>query len=402
MHCIFCIAFFVVQCKDIPMKQGKIQSPFVYGKVVGKGDFFDRAIERSRLTKLLEDRNNVLITGDRRIGKTSLLLHCLGALANNGIETFYFNLDPIVSAKSFVERYGDLFTQRTSIAKRAIDFLKSGLKGFGIDIALANDGSPTASINWKGPGSMVRQTIPEILNLPQQLATSLKQRFLICFDEFQVARDLDGTDLIAEMRSAFQHHDRITYVFMGSETHILNQLFSSPQEKFFGSAIKFHLGPISRDEFARFIQTKFNTRNVTISADVCNAICLWGEDIPSHIQHLCSAIWNFLPKDRRSVSVESIKEVMESEINFNNDFYLQMWQNAGDPKDQILLQRLARVKDVAISSAEFCAPLGMNPATVTRRFSKIVSRTRGALIHWRSSGYSFSDPFFEEWVRQKT
>lgn len=384
------------------MKQGKIQNPFVYGKVVGKGDFFDRTTERSRLAKLLEDRNSILITGDRRIGKTSLLLHSFGEIAKNSIETFYFNLDPIASARSFVERYGALFTQRVPIARRAIDFLKSGLKGFGIDIALSDDGSPTASINWKGPGNMGKQSIPEILDLPQRLATSLKRRFLICFDEFQVARDLDEVDLVAEMRAAFQHHDRITYVFMGSETHILNQLFSSPQEKFFSSAVKFHLGPISRDEFARFIQSKFRERNVTVSNEVCDAICQWGEDIPSHIQHLCSAIWDFVPGNRHSISADSIKEVMDSEINFNNDLYLQMWQSAGDAKDQMLLQRLARVKDVAISSAVFCAPLSMNPATVTRRFNKIASRTRGALIHWRSSGYAFSDPFFEEWVRQKT
>lgn len=382
--------------------QGKAQNPFVYGKVVGKDNFFDRTAERSRLLKLLADRNNILITGDRRIGKTSLLLNCFEGVTGSVVETFYFNLDPIASARSFVERYGALFTQRASLARRAIELLKVGLKGFSLDIALAEDGSPTASIGWRGPGAMGRQSMPEMLGLPQQLAAEFNRRFLICFDEFQIARELAEVDLVAEMRAAFQHHDRVTYVFMGSETGVLNQMFGSPQEKFFSSAAKFHLGPIPRGEFARFIQGKFSVRNVAVPDDVCEAICQWGEDIPSHIQHLCSAIWDFLPDGARSVTAESLGEIVDGEIDFNSDLYLQMWQTAGDAKDQMLLQRLARAGGLAISSAEFCAPLSMNPATVTRRFGKTAARTRGSLIHLRSSGYTFSDPFFAEWVRKKT
>lgn len=384
------------------MKGLPTKNPFVYGKVVGKGDFFDRTPERARLSRLLLGRNNLLITGDRRIGKTSLLLSCLAEATSAGVEVFYFNLDPITSVKSFVERYGALFTQKTPLAKRAIALLQAGLKGFGLDIELTDDGSPRASISWKGPGGVGRQTIPEILNLPQQLAESLRRRFLICFDEFQMARDLDGFDLIAEMRAAFQHHDRITYAFMGSEPSLLNELFGSPKEKFFNSAVKFHLGPIPRDEFSRFIQRNFAARGVTITPPVCEAISQWGEDVPAHVQHLCAALWDFLPTGARVVSASSISEVVGSEVDANDGIYLQMWQAIGNPKDQALLQRLARSEGAAVSSAEFCEPLSMNPATVTRRLAKITSRTRGVVIHLRSSGYAFSDPFFKEWVRRKT
>ncbi|MBI5299625.1 MAG: ATP-binding protein [Deltaproteobacteria bacterium] len=377
-------------------------NPFVYGKVVGNGDFFNRVKEKQKLLKLLQDRNNVLITGDRRIGKTSLLMNCFKEIATKNIDAFYFNLDPITSIKSFIERYGDVFTQKTSVSRRAIDFLKSGLKGFGLDIQLSDDGSPTASINWKGPGTVSQRTIPEILNLPQHLAESHKRRFLICFDEFQIARDLDGMNLISEMRAAFQHHDRITYVFMGSEMGILNQLFSSPKEKFFNSAVKFHLGSIARNEFIHFIQKKFATRKITIKEDTCTFICEWGGDIPANIQHLASAVWNFLPESADIVSMDAVKNIIVMEIDSNDELYLQMWQAIGDAKDQALLQRLARAKEFAVSSPKFCEPLSMNPATATRRFNKIAFKTRGSIIHLRSSGYSFSDPFFEEWIRRKT
>lgn len=378
------------------------QNPFVYGKVVKKDYFFNRKVERERLLALLRGKNNILITGDRRIGKTSLLLDCFERIAKEDIDTFYFNLDPISSVKSFIERYGNLFTQKTTVARRAIDFLKAGLKGFGLDIALADDGQPTASISWKGPGAVNQKTIPEILNLPEQLAISFRRCFLICFDEFQIARDLGDTDLIAEMRAAFQQHDRVTYVFMGSETGILNQLFSSPKEKFFSSAVKFHLGPISREEFRRFIQAKFEVRKISVPNDVCDIICQWGGDVPAHIQHLLSVLWNFAPHGTKIISAALVDSVVQNEIDSNDGLYLQMWQAIGDAKDQSLLQRRARLKEVAISSPEFCAPLSMNPATVTRRLSKIASRMRGAVIHLRSDGYVFSDPFFEEWIRGKT
>lgn len=234
------------------------------------------------------------------------------------------------------------------------------------------------------------------------LLSESKKRLLICFDEFQMAKDLDGADLIAEMRTAFQRHDMITYVFMGSETGILNELFGSPREKFFNSAVKFHLGPIAREAFTRFIQEKFAMRDISVSVDVCGAIYRWGAGISAHIQHLCSAIWDFMPEGKGAVSAGSIEEVVRNDTDANDGLYLQMWQTIGDAKDQMLLQRLSRAKGLAVSSAEFCGPLSMNPATVTRRLAKIASKTRGVLIHQRASGYAFSDPFFEEWVRRKT
>jgi hypothetical protein len=183
---------------------------------------------------------------------------------------------------------------------------------------------------------------------------------------------------------------------------ILTQLFSSPKEKFFNSAVKFHLGPIARNEFIRFIQEKFAVRRIAVKEEVCTFICEWGGDIPANIQHLASAIWNFLQQDINDVSIENVKDIIGMEIDSNDGLYLQMWQAIGDAKDQALLQRLARTKGLAVSSPEFCEPLSMNPATVTRRLSKITSRTRGAIIHIRSTGYCFSDPFFEEWIRRKT
>lgn len=384
------------------MKRTGLRNPFVYGKVVGGDDFFDRESERARLLRLLSGRNNILLTGDRRVGKTSLLLRCFEELEGKNCRPFYFNLDPITSATAFIERYGGIFTQSAPFAQRAIGFLKAGLKGFSLDIRLADNGSPVASVNWKGPGDVAQQTIREVLNLPQELAGHFRGRFLICFDEFQTVKNMDGTDIVAEMRSSFQLHDKITYVFMGSEPGILGQMFDSPKEKFFSSAVKFHLGPIGRGEFTKFIQQKFAARRVDVPDDVCVAICEWGGDIPAHIQHICSSIWNFLPEDSRVVSGDLLNRVVKGEIEANDGLYLQIWQTIGDAKNQMLLHRLATVKGMAVSGSEFCAPLSMNPATVTRRLNKIATSTRGALIHMRSSGYAFSDPFFEIWISQKT
>jgi len=384
------------------MKKQLFQNPFVYGKVVGKGDFFDRIQEKEKLIKLLKGRNNILIVGDRRIGKTSLLLYCLSQLEEEKLEPFYINLDPITSMQSFIERYSSLFTQKRSLSVKAIELLKKGVKGFGLDVQIADDGSPQATLSWKGPGHVEMQTIPEILNLPQKLASKQNKHFLICFDEFQQAKDLGGTDIVAEMRSAFQQHDKITYVFMGSEAGILGQMFDSPKEKFFNSVRKFHLGPIPCDEFSDFIQKKFGERNIDVPKDVCKTIYEWGGQIPSHVQHLCAAIWEFLPENALTLSADWIDRTVTNEIDFNDGLYLQMWQTIGDPKDQMLLQRLARAKGLAVSGAQFCAPLSMNPATVTRRLAKTAGRTRGAIIHLRSTGYVFSDPFFEKWIEKKT
>lgn len=384
------------------MKHQTAENPFVYGKVVKGKYFFDRLQEKKRLIQLMKGKNNILITGDRRIGKTSLILECFSELERQGIALFYLNMDPISSVASFVERYGDLFTKKVPLAKRALQILKSGLKGFKIDIEIDDNGSPIASINWQGPGLVKPKVIQDILNLPDVLAKKNKQRFIVCFDEFQLARDIKGVNLIAEMRADFQLHDNITYIFMGSETKILDQLFSSPNEKFFNSSIKFHLGPIPREDFIGFMKKKFAVRGISVSGEVGEAICDWANNIPAHTQHLCACLWDHIQHTSREITKASIQQAIQAEIESNDQLYLQIWQTLGDPKDQIILRRLAEAKHLAVSSPEFCSPLGMNPATVTRRLHKIATRTRGAIIHQRSGVYTFSDPFFKDWIFQKT
>lgn len=377
-------------------------NPFIYGKVVQGDDFFDRVQERGRLLQLLQGKNHVLVTGDRRIGKTSLLLTCFEELEKQDIPTFYFNLDPITKIDIFLERYGTLFTRKTAWASRALQILKTGLKGFKLDIELDEKGSPAASLNWEGKGSVKAQDIQEILLLPQRLAHKNKQRFVICFDEFQVSQAISGVDLVAEMRTSFQEQPDVTYIFMGSEMSVLDQLFSSPREKFFNSATKFHVGPISRDDFIQFMKKQFSKRGLSLSHQTGDLLCQWAHDVPAHIQHLCSCLWDLLPSDEREITPDRVQGAVLSDIESRGQFYLQIWQTIGDEKDKLILRRLATAGDLAVSSPEFCLPLSMNPATATRRLRKMVAKTRGAVIHQRSTGYVFSDPFFEEWVRQKT
>ncbi len=376
-------------------------NPFIYGKIVRGVHFFNRTKEKQKLLKLLRGQSNVLIMGDRRIGKTSLLLECLRQIEEEGTPTFYLNLDPITSATDFVERFGGLFTQQVSFAKRAFLILKAGLQGFRLNMEVQEDGSPTASIQWAGPGKFQRKTIQEVLKLPQELATYQKKKFIVCFDEFQAVQEIEEADFIADMRSSFQHHDQVLYVFMGSEPALLNQLFSSPKEKFFNSSIKLHVGPMPRSEFIPFIQGNFSKRGVVVSEEMAAFICEWAHDIPAHIQHLCASVWDYLDLSIKELNQEVLEKAIEEDVKSRSQLYLQSWQSVGDNKDKRIIHRLAQTKNISVTNPEFCEPLGMNPATVTRRLKKILKRTRGAVIHLRTFGYAFSDPFFEEWVKKE-
>lgn len=219
--------------KDIP------QNPFTHGRIVSGGQFTDRVGEMERITRVLRGRNNLLIVGDRRIGKTSLIHVVMKKLSREGHECFYINLDPITSTRAFVERYAALFTTHASFGKRAGELVNRLIKGLRLETAFSGDGTPIFGLKWGIPSPPRPSDVAQALALPVDLSRKARRPWIIVLDEFQNVSQFKGdANVVAEMRSAIQGHRNINYVFMGSERATLERLFSSADEKFFNSVRK--------------------------------------------------------------------------------------------------------------------------------------------------------------------
>lgn len=388
---------------SLTMKRApSIPNPFTHGKIVSGEQFTNRTKEIERISKALRGRSNLLIAGDRRIGKTSLIQVVLNKLEREGYECFYLNLDPITSIKAFIERYAMLFTKHKTFGKKAGEIVSLLIKALKLETSFSEDGTPTFGLKWETPAFPKHSDIAEVLTIPKKLSEKSKKPWIVVLDEFQNIIQFEGDiNLLAEFRSAVLEQRNVNYVFMGSETTILERLFSSADEKFFNSVRKEPIGLISRAEFTKFIINQFKKRNVCVSQETAEKVCDWAKDIPANIQHFSAVIWDSIPDDARLFEEKDFPEFLKREVEYQDEHFLQLWKALSNEADRTILRELAK-RGPSLMTAKFCYSVGLDKSTASRRILKFTQGQLGFLLHKRRDGYYFSDPFFEEWVRQKT
>ena len=113
--------------------------------------------------------------------------------------------------------------------------------------------------------------IETILEIPNMILNQRGGGICIAFDEFQEIQRIDPF-LLNWMRSSFQRHKGISYIFLGSKQSMMEDIFASTHSPFYEFAVKMNLSLISHDELSGFIKEKFSEKNLTIHHDTINTI----------------------------------------------------------------------------------------------------------------------------------
>ena len=231
-------------------------NPFVYSRPVSPEEMIDRERVLARLLELVQVGQAARLDAPRRYGKTTLLGR-LGLEAEKlGIATAYVDFSAVYSIPDAAARietaYRDLKGPASRIAGEALRALRIGLSA----------GPLSASTGPQG-GSSERELI-ELLDLPMRLFSRTGSTTLVVFDEFQdllaLREGLDGL-----VRSRIQHHgDAASYVFAGSQSSLLRELFADRERPLYGQAQPVELGPLPQEALARYVSERFDQVGVDV------------------------------------------------------------------------------------------------------------------------------------------
>ena len=201
-------------------------NPFSYGTIVKGDTFYDRKEECSRIIDTLTGGNNVVLYAPRRFGKTSLVCKAIEQLESMGYVCIYFDFMPVYSPESFVRLYTKALAAKQPNLKTFAQTFASIIKNVRPTLSFAQDGSPEFSIDFAN--STVDETmISELLDMPEKLAGS-KKRVMVFFDEFQEVEKLKNIHFEGLLRSKVQQQSKTNYLFFGSKTHLLKEMFNAP------------------------------------------------------------------------------------------------------------------------------------------------------------------------------
>lgn len=377
-----------------------MKNPFMFGDIV-KGEYFtNREGEIKELKLDLSGGQNILLFSPRRYGKTSLILRVLDELKKEGFITIYVDLFRITSMHTFIKIYTSAITKATATKlDEAVQFVKEHFPTI-IPKVVIKPSEPTEfEFDFEASKKDLDKVLDDLYDLPQKVANKRKKQIIVVLDEFQ---EISALDLPIErsMRAKIQHHDKVTYCFMGSKRHLLDELFLDKNKPLYRIAKSIPLGKIPEEKFKTFIHSRFKSVDMVIEEDLIGQILKITACHPYYTQQLCHEIFNicFTKRETSVITSKDIEQAKDKCISAQSYAYFTIWDGlAGKQKDLILA--LALSPEENIYSQEFLTKYDLGaPATVQTAVKALMKK---GLLDCQDGRYSISDIFFAEWVSRK-
>lgn len=239
---------------------------FKSGMPVKGDDFIDRIKHLKSFKAYIDGNQHIMIKAPRRFGKTSLIVQLFSI---GDYKKIYIDVKRAPSLQKLSEQIIDEayalagFTGIIQKTKESISSLLKQLRAsLKIDIEIAEITIETLERNEK-------KQIDEsefflyALDLVEKIAKSQGVNIKFAMDEFQDILDIADAKILDKMRSVIQHHECVTYIFLGGMESVMNKIFSSKSSAFFHFARVIDLDGLNCDELLAYSQEFFAKRGIS-------------------------------------------------------------------------------------------------------------------------------------------
>ena len=224
---------------------------FKSGMPVKGDDFIDRIEHLKMFNIFINNNQHIMIKAPRRYGKTSLVVQLFEL---NDYKTIYVDIKRATSLKQLSNQIIDEvytlagFSGIIQKARNSISSLFKQLRtSVKLDISIIELTIEKLEMNEKN-------VIDELefflyaLDLVEKIAKEKDINIKFAMDEFQDILNIADKSILDKTRSVIQHHQNVTYIFLGSIETIMNKIFSSKNSPFFHFARMIELGGFDIDE----------------------------------------------------------------------------------------------------------------------------------------------------------
>lgn len=359
-------------------------NPFVYSRPVSPDELIDREQELTRMLELAQVGQAVRLEAPRRYGKTTLLGKLGMDAEGQGIATAYVDFSSVYSLADAAARvasaYRGLQGPARRVAGEALRALRIGLRAGPVVVsASAPDGS-------------IERDLIELLDLPLRIFARTGARTLVVFDEFQdllaLREGLDGL-----VRSRIQHHgEAASYVFAGSQSSLLRELFADRERPLYGQAQPVELHPLPEGALAAYVGDRFARVGVDVEPVIDSYLTLV-RGHPQRAMLLAHHLWRGFAgvSDPVAAMDRAIDEAF-AELGEPFEAALQGLR----PPERAILASLAH-DNASVYSKESLHRLGLDKSRARRAILEL--ERRGYLRSVGRGRWDFIDPFLAEWIR---
>lgn len=371
-----------------------ISNPFVTTGYAGPAYFCDRKEESKSILGSILGGTPITLTSIRRIGKTGLIHHVLHQLPRDVIG-IYLDIQAAEDLNGFMNILATSLLRATPEKSKPGKIIWDFMKRLRPVITFEQlSGMPQVTLDVND-----RKAEPDIETILRFLE---KQPFrvVVAIDEFQQILNFPEKRTDAWLRGIIQQLANVTFIFAGSQQHLMNDLFSSPSRPFYRSTGFMRINKIPAEEYTRFICRAFSKGNRRIDEEIAGEILEWTDRYTYYTQLLCNRIYySGEPVITSKIwQAEALKLIIESETVFFN------YRDLLTSPQWMLLKALASEKRVSSPTArDFLLKHNLSgSATVLQSLQSLI-RKEMVYKDYDTSGksfYSVYDLLFQHWIAE--
>ncbi|MDP2889284.1 MAG: ATP-binding protein [Bacteroidota bacterium] len=370
-----------------------VTNPFITGGYVPEEYFCDRVQESKEVIRTLSNGNNLAIISPRRMGKTGLIEHCFHQPEiRDHNYTFFIDIYATDTLKEFVYKLGkEIFDTLKPKGKQFLDgffsMISSLRPAFKLDSAT---GSPTFDIGI-GEIHQAAFTLEEIFKYLE----SADRQCVVAIDEFQQIGKYPEKNIEAILRTHIQKCKNTSFIFAGSQRHLMQNIFFSSSRPFYQSVSLLQLDAISEEEYIRFVRKHFANDKKDISAELVSKIYLLFEGHTWYVQNIFNELFS-LTAENETCTFALAQEAIANKIDSYRPLYQSTLSLLPERQKEILYAIAKEGKASGVTSGPFIKKHGLlSQSSVQTAVKQLLDKE---IITSEENVYQVYDRFFGLWL----
>ena len=381
-------------------------NPFRIGVAVRGAFFTDRADETARTADTLQEGGaRLLMVGERRVGKTSVLLRSIERVQRAGGHAFLVDCGTAGSALEIANRVLNAATRALGRDWSAtIHDLTRRVRGR-IQVSTDQAGHPAVSFEptFASDPTAEYAALGAVLDALDARAKRERRVIGIALDEIQrLTGILGGESGEWVLRGLLQHHQHLGYVLAGSDPTVLAAM-QGRGRAFYQQLSLLTVGPMDPAHFARWIDDRAARADVPAGGLGSACIALAGprtRDVAQLARAAFAAAHTPAAARgaRQALAGRDLAETGFSDlVAEQSDPFRALWEGLARTRQQVL--RALAVGEVGLTTEAARRAYGLGSSGVVGSALTALRASRVILrVADRTAGYAFDNPYFRGWV----
>jgi len=365
-------------------------NPFVIKGYKGAKYFCNRKKESDILIDAIKNSQDITLYAYRRLGKSALIQHVFNKIDKEYC-CIYVDIWGTTKVQEFIRELAngvmksDYFSKR-NLTSKVLSFMKS----IGASFSFGMDGLPKIDLIFNDK-TQVFKNLEEIFSFLNKSDKSI----VVAIDEFQEIKKYENEiPFEGKLRALVQQSKNITFLFSGSEHHLLTEIFNKYNKPFYQSTRMIAIDKIDKQDYREFIIHHFKTAKKQIEPTIVDFIL----EITHMHTYYIQAISNFLYSQYTLPhNIDEFNNIYREYISEKRVFYSEL-------PERLTKQQFAAVKSFAMlgkvaspTSGEFLERTTIKSASSMQRV--ISSLLNKQIIIKDEGNYRLYDVFCEHFLK---